>query len=127
MLHIIKGKHIFCCLEMPVFQAFLAYGDEFALVGSCSAAFGKPIDGGIPEQVLFACHDPFHIGFDVLVFVYGNSLFEGFCGEQFREFILPANFSELCCSDKVLQYLSLCRDGMLYPGFNAPGAQSGQR
>ena len=32
ILHVIKGKHVLCCLEMAVFQAFLAYRDEFAFV-----------------------------------------------------------------------------------------------
>ena len=32
IVHVVKGKHIFCRLEMPVFQALLAYRDEFAFV-----------------------------------------------------------------------------------------------
>src|SRR6266700_210916 len=99
---IIKSKGVFGCFIMAVFQAFVTYRDEFTFIAGCSAAFGKPVNGGIPQYILFPCHCTLYIRLYVFIFLYGDGLLK--CPEvkQAGKIILSAKLGILGGSNQVL-------------------------
>ena len=117
---IVHGQHILGAFIMTILQALLAYRDKLALVAGSAAALGEPRDRRIPEDILFPVHDTLDIRLQIIIFMNRNGLFEITDGECFGEIIFPAELSILRGSHQVLQHLTLHRDGIVYPFFDAP-------
>src|SRR5580658_6701724 len=102
---------------MTVLQTFLAHRDEFALVAGRAAAFGKPADRGIPEDVLLPVHDPLDIRLQVVIFLDRNRIFELPDRKSLGKIILPSELRILPGGDQILQDLPLDLNRVVYPFF----------
>src|SRR6185312_13646631 len=123
---IVHGQYVLRALIMAVLEAFFADGDEFAFVAGGTAAFGKPVDRGIPENVLFPVHDPLDVGLQIVVLMYGHGLFVFADGKDLRKIVFTSEFRVLSRCDEMLQHLPLYGDRMLHPMLNAAKTQSGE-
>jgi hypothetical protein len=61
---------------VTVFQAFFTDRDKLTFIAGGSAAFCKPKDGRIPQNILFAFHNTLDIGLHIIVFMNRDRLFE---------------------------------------------------
>src|SRR5579872_2558223 len=121
---IVQGEHILRALIVTVLQALFAYGDELAFVAGGPAALGEPVDRGIPEDVLFAVHDPLDIGLQVVVFLDRNGLFEIADREGFGKIVFTSELGILSGGDQMLQNLPLDCNWVVNPFLYTSQTQS---
>jgi hypothetical protein len=111
---------------MAVLQTLFAHGDELAFIAGRAAAFGEPVNWGIPQDILFPVHDPLDIGLEIVVFVDGHRLFEFAKRKDPRKIVFTPELRVLCGGNQVLQDFALHGYGIMHPMFDAAQAKSGK-